>query len=302
MPPLFYARLTKETTFGVFETTPATGDQFWVEITERNPFRVMETPGISSSRSASDYNLRGRAQTVRYTVGGSLSTRVYPSQSDRLVKWGFRPTGSPLKLPSYSADIFDGVNVKRYLGLQVADGTLRSGADPNTAALTLAYTLVGTKMVDAITLTVPSPIPIPNEPFYVHQDAEGSVIINGSGNVDYSDITIRVQNRLAGGHRAGKWVTRRDYRGRDLDVMLNPYTSDNTFYNRFRTSVPVPLQVGWALPVANAIQFDFQAANYVEAYDRPRDLDQIDQDVMTFAAHVDRTTGIDADVVVTVDS
>jgi hypothetical protein len=300
----FLVRLTKEATWGVFDGSALSADVLWIDPMGGEACKMQEVPGIVEMRTAGsgtgNPNLRGLRAAVRYGATGTISGYLHVSQASHIIPWGFVPAGSPLALPSYTIDVNDGVQLQRYLGCRVSQAVVRASVNQDWFMFT--YQIVSKKR-DTTNPTVADPAPTvyPSDQPFRLQDCDGFVTIDtGSGavaNHEYDGITITARNILYAPHRAGVYISRASYKGRDLDIALNPLTADNTLWQRFRDQATVSVVIE-AQRAGKSLKFDAQDASYIDPFDRSRDFSRDDMDTLTFRAHRDPTTGVDCAITV----
>lgn len=299
-----FLRLTKETTYGVFPTSPAAGTQMLVSLPSDNSFTVRKMIDPIDMRSAGADNRRVKRIVKTYKVGGGLKTLVRPSQATLLGSLATGITGGNCKtLPSFTCDhgfYLENsgctVELRRYMGCMM-DLTLTAS---NTAEGTLMMadaTIIGQSASIITGTDFPTPADtdlgaIDNEAPYAFQDCTGALTI-GSVRTLYSSWSFHFGNKLITYPGEGPTIGLLAWRSRDPSVTIsNLYTSPQ---DRIDYEAAAAKAVSFTFTEGTAsLAFALGAANY---FDAPKDDlkvgDGFFMQEITLQNFVDPATGTD---------
>lgn len=197
-----WLRLTKEATLGTFDASAAAENIVWPRLTADNAFSMI--PQIEAYTINS---FDARAEPVQFDSGrkmlsGQLTTPFYGSQAAFFLSAATTlvGTGSPAtySLSSFTADFYDGVRTRRYLGCQIANATLNC---PTSGPATWQFQIVGQKVDGSNpTLAEPAGTVWPTQVPYKIQDTSTKLKL-GTADVaraKYTNLTCVFANTLVG--------------------------------------------------------------------------------------------------------
>lgn len=229
-----FLKLTTETAYGVFPTSPATTIQSVIHLPAGNSFTPRRTPTTWTERSAGGSNRRVLRGTEQYGIRGKLSTKLFPSQCKNLIPYAINlaaiggTSGAPWDIASFSAEhgiwLDDGSALvkNRYLGGKVDKMSLVAN---NTAAgtvckldLDLIFQSVAT-VTTAFTEPVHGTAPTyPTDDPWAFQDTRGLMTIGGVVRAAYSEISLAIDNKLRAPFDEGLTITALRWSGRDVSL------------------------------------------------------------------------------------
>jgi len=223
-----YARLTKEATWGTYEST---GNVLYPVLVGDDGLNMVRSPGNNILETNIGH---GRPYYVNggvNEISGTLNTLVAAPDSSgspgpvadvtALLDWGSDISGNDLD--SYTIDIAGGVRtgetnpVKRWRGVKVASMTLTSGADAGAQRLAASYSLVGKDMTDVGSFDEDDTLYTPATGWLHHQ---GTATLGAAGS-EATDATVRdfsltFTNNLDVGLGTGEYAQWCTYTGRQV--------------------------------------------------------------------------------------
>lgn len=201
---LQFVKLTQETAYAVFPTSPATGTQLDLFLTSDNDMTVRAQPQFSPIRDAGFGNRLTRMIPGRTLVNGKFDSYLFPSQALLLMTLAAGLTGTApcTDLPSFSIDhLIDrdvdcGKEYRRYLGCKIGKFSLKSDMSESGWLWSLDAEVVGSKPGTITGTDFPTPAlsayPA-DDPFQYFQTA-GLVSINGATRTNYQSLSVDVDN------------------------------------------------------------------------------------------------------------
>lgn len=210
-----WLRVTPELVYGTYNTA-GTGT-FWIRLTGDTSFNPKKAPVRTQIRSADASNRRVTNISSKYTVGGSLSTPLYPSQAAEMMAMAATLSGSPLDLGSYTFDFFDTQAVRRYLGGKVQTFGLEASGDNQFAMLN--YGLVFQSVADGVTLAQPALTVFPAESPYLFTESAGFFTLGSTPVVitQYDSFSLNIANTVDAKHYEAATIAFAKWCGRDVN-------------------------------------------------------------------------------------
>jgi hypothetical protein len=237
----------------------------------------------------------------RKSVAGSLKTPIWPSQS-QLIAFATTPqlVGGRYQLPSYTVDMFDGFEIRRFTGVRVTSATFTS--DDSSDMLMGSFTLIGKQEVTPPgTLTAPNPgTDFPIEIPYTHYDSSGYITVGGTVISGYKSVELKVDNTLHMPFLDGVWINRANLaqRATSWQVVLS---KENTTYRQAFTNQTVTASclLKYTHPNGtNSVTFNLQNADYLESYSVDRNWDSDQYETLSFQSFLDPTSATDLAVTI----
>jgi hypothetical protein len=247
-------RMTKETSFGVFNSAGAHNDIF---LPMGDAMTVRVDPQMWSIRDAGQGNRLIRMSVGRKNVGGALSTYLFPTQTAFMLDLSSGLTGSApcFDLPSFTLDhiIYKdetcGIVGTRYLGCKFAEVAI-SCDDSDQGCLTMFKgAIIGSTAV-AITLTdFPNPAlsayPA-DDPYQLYHTAEntGSLVIGGA-RTNYKSLSVGIKNVLKPFGGEQRFASKVGYFGRNIDFSATLLYKGNTDRADYEAGTKKAVAVTW---------------------------------------------------------
>jgi hypothetical protein len=287
-----WLRLTKEAVFATFDVAATV--VHWIRLIEGASFGLEATIYPWTIRGADGGNLRQQRGNQRLAYIGRLRTPLYPTQAVNLIPWLCTPTtvGGRKQLDSYSADLWDGNEIRRWVGLRPTGGNITSdnGRDYLMLELDLQAKMPGTPPG---TFAEPASTVFPAEHPYVHQDSSGLITL-GSAVTNYKSLSVTIRNMIAANFNESQYVTGIDYCGRDVSAQIVAENNATTNRIRYEGSAAVAASVGFnvASP-AHSFTLNMQGNCFVGARTVDRDFGNNQYETLTIESYKDGTSGSD---------
>lgn len=276
-------RIVPETTYGVFAPGNIATSAV-LHLPDGNSQTVRARALRWEERSAAGSNRKVYQGSEQFSVDGTLTTRLFPSQAGVLCPLfaNISPSvGGMLDLPSFSIDhkiVFDdgsGVSYNRYLGCKIARASVVANNTAGGTVARMSLTIMGQSVLHSPTIDVddfaePTFASTPHYPTdnpYVFQDTSGLVTITPADAEDpvvvegYREVSIDVTNMLRTPFDEGRYRKRIHWSGRDVSMGLTrAYITDDDreAYEAVDVrAVKVAFDDG-----VKTLTFDFQGRNY----------------------------------------
>jgi hypothetical protein len=223
-----YAKITTETAFGVFPTTPPATVQAVLHLPQGNSQGVRGKPVHFTERSAGGSNRRVLMGSQQIKIGGKVSTKFFPSQGKILIPPAITLSGSPFDLGSFSLEhgiaLDDGSStiLTRYLGCKVADFTLKASNSAAGTVTQIDYGLIAQSKMAPTSVQFAEPVygtapTYPADNPFLFQQTKGLLTIGGV-RTSYSELTLHVQNKLRAPFDENQYVSSIRWSGRDVSM------------------------------------------------------------------------------------
>jgi hypothetical protein len=286
-----WLRLTPEVTWGTNNASAAANTILWPRLRSGDAFAIEAQPQTTEIRGADGYNLPQQNVSARRQCQGSLKTPCYPSQAAALIAWAIP---SARVLPSYTADYWDGVEARRWLGVRVRQLEMTSSSQADFAELNLS---IEAWKPDPVAPTLPEPAPtvFPAEQPYLHTESKGLVTFDGTAITNFNSLTVTIANRIAAGWDEDMYVAGLDYAGRDVTFQVVRRIPSNAERVRYEAQATAAGVFQWSRGggTPHGVKFDFQTASFITRRTVSRDFDAAQYQTLPFKAFKDGTTGLD---------
>lgn len=263
-----WLRITKESTYGTFDSGALTSNIAWVRLHSSNAFTMRAVPQVQVIRSADGGNRRRQLVASRKVVQGNLSTLFYPTQASFFLNAALTLTSNDLA--SYTIDFWDSIQVHRFLGCKVSQLHLAGTAQADAVPLSLSW--VGQSKTTA-TLADPGVTVFPTEVPYVHFESKGLLSIGGTV-TKYSALGITVKNMLDGTFDEDQWITSCPYVGRDIDLNVKLQYVSSTLRTAFEAQSALTVTAAWARSGGLTSTIDLKTKDYVSSVQDDLPLDK----------------------------
>jgi hypothetical protein len=288
-----WVKFTQElsASWGVYN---AAGTVLWLRLIEGASFSPDGEPIPQLIRSADGGNLPQQYFSRKIRYMGSLRTPVYPSQSIALLSSMFTPVvvNGRKQLPSWTADYFDGIEVRRYVGLRFlgrCELSFDNGRDYGLLNAAWRAQQPGT----APALPEPASTVFPTEIPYCFQDSSGLVSLGGTL-AGYKSLTVFAENLFKENFNESQYVQNLDYTGRNVgwDIVLE--NNNSTMRTNYENQVALAGSVGFnvASP-AHAMTFNTQGACFINSRRVDRSFDDNQYQSLGIRPVKDPVTGLD---------
>jgi hypothetical protein len=252
-----WLRVTKESSYGVYDPGAAPANIAWVRLVGNNAFTVRAVPQRQIIRSADGGNLRIQSVANRKVVTGNLNTVFYPSQAHFFLDAAMTLTARDLF--SYTLDFYDTVQVHSILGAKVATMTIAGTATGDYLPLTMSWLCQSRATT---TLAQPAQTLFPNENPYQHVESKGHLSIGGTTS-KYSALSIAIKNTLDGTWDEDQWITNCYYCGRDIDMSVRLQYLSTAMRDDLEAQTPLTVTAAWSRAAGLSASFDLKTHNYV---------------------------------------
>lgn len=293
-----FLRYFKEAAYGTDNTGMASPveetDFSWQRLHTSNAFSMRPVPQFFDIRAADGSNRRMQTGATRIALAGTHSTLFYPTKAAFLLNAAMNITGSPLNLPSYDLDHFDGIRTRRYTGAMVRQLTFRG--DAIQQYYTLGVDWVAQKNV-ASDPTVAAPtsasFPTASQIPYTHVDTKGFVKVNNLVRVKYSSVELTIENILGMTWDEDTYITSLFWAGRNVTYTLKSQYLAVTDRNNYEAVTPhITNQIKW-VKGANSVTLDLKSSNFVVAVNDDLPLDNAEYQTLTINSNYDSTASTD---------
>jgi Phage tail tube protein len=252
-----WLRVTKESTYGIYDTGAAPANIAWIRLVGNNAFTVRSVPQRQIIRTADGGNRRLQVVANRHVVTGNLNTVFYPSQAHFFLDAALTLTANDLF--SYTLDFFDTVQVHSMLGAKIATMTIAGTATGDYLPLTMSWLC---QSRGTTTLAQPAQTLFPAENPYQHVESKGHLSIGGTTS-KYSALSIAIKNTLDGTWDEDQWITACYYCGRDIDMSVRLQYLTTAMRADLEAQTPLTVTAAWARAAGLATSFDLKTRNYV---------------------------------------
>lgn len=297
-------RITKEVTWGVYQTTPPSTDVAVLHLPAGDSQTIRATPQLWTERSAGSNNRRVMRGTERTAVGGSLTTKAFPSQAKVIIPLAISLSGTQLDLGSFTVDhriLKDdgsGFDYRRYLGCKASSLNLTCDNTEGGTVVQIALDCVG-KAPATITVTdfaEPAFGVSPGYPFedpFAFEDLTGLLSIAGSPLPFFSSMNFKVDNKLRNPFDDKRYISQLTWAGRDASMVARSRYTTSSWRTILEAQTAEPITFTFS-DGTNTAAFDMKGANYADsvADSLPFEGDGFYQ-TLTWANFFDTTAGTD---------
>lgn len=300
-------KITKEATYGTFNASAISADKAVVVLSSDNPITMMMKPRIFEVRNAAYDGRKVRQGSKQAEAGGKITTYLYPSQADLIMRLATSISGSGCRyLPSFTIDYLylleDGSCTpayERYLGCVINQADFNSNNNGQGVIVTADLDILAQKRVNTTSsdFTQPLGTDYPNTNPFLFQDTAGTLVI-GSGFTNYSTLNLSIKNALQARFDEFQYTWRVAWRSRDVSLTVNALQKDNTVRNAYEAQTP--LSVEWHYNNgADDLKVDLNTNNFVRQFSMSRPLQGDFEQNFTLENNIDLGTGTDIDVTYT---
>ncbi len=300
-----FLRLTQETAYNVFNTSPATGQQIFVSLPQDNSCTVRKAMNIEELVSAG-YGGRKVVRLGRsYTVGGKVMTKLRPSQTQLLIGLLVNlTTGNCPDLASFSLDhgfFLDDGNcsplITRYTGCKMS-GTL-SGSAGNAESVSVDLDVIGSQALiitdGSVTAPAASAVPEFETPFGFEDSA--GLITWGTGTgfgvrTKYTSFSLSIANNLVPYRAETPYASNVDWKGREVSLTIaNRYKAPQ---DRIDYEAIAARAASFGLSYnGNVLAFNMGGNNYIDAPQDDLKMGSSYVQTITIKCYIDHTSGTD---------
>jgi hypothetical protein len=252
-----WARLTKESTYGVFDASAIPTNIIWCRLAANNSCTVRSVPQRMIIRSADADNRRRQVVASRQVVSGNLNTLWYPTQS---AFWlGAALTLTANDLPSYTLDFWDTQQGYRFTGGKIASLNCAGTATGDYIPLTTSW-VFQSKSTNA--LADPGVTVFPTEIPYTHHESMGHLSV-GTTVTKYSSLGFSIKNTLDPTWDEDTHISALYYCGRDIDLNLRLQYVSTVLRGNLEAQTPLAVSAGWSRAAGLTSTLNLEATNYV---------------------------------------
>lgn len=263
-----YTQFFQEDTYGTFPATIDPTKTLTFEIIGDDQWKIRRTALTADVRTAHKGNRRARRVSHRHTVQGSLTTWLYPSQTQHILDWA-------LQDQSWSCQTFNTIVQEQFLGIKVRKITLSAAADQQEGEVKCVLDLVGQTQGTAVSSGWAKPADnlYPYEDAWALTDTPGHLEFGTSaGNVRtrYKDFSLEITNILDATFDETPYIRTCTYAGRDVTLSFTPQFLNHDDLDAFLAQSTVVAKLGFQKGTggtAKTLTFDFKTLNKIDRFD-----------------------------------
>lgn len=283
-----WLRLTKEATYGTYDSGGTTA---WIRLDTDNAFTPQIMVGRNPIRDAGGGNRRVQVVSSTHTVTGKLSTLLYPAQASAILAWATTLTSN--ELSSYTADFYDSVRVRRFLGGKVDSLDLSCDATQGEGVLRAELGLTfQTYAGSDPSLSEPAYSSFPTTTPYVFKQSSTGFTVGGSVRTKYNKFSCSIKNRLSKPFDELAYVSGIYYCGRDIDFATSFQYSSSTDQGNYEGQTALTCSNVFTHPT-NTLTLDFKTAGYMSTRSRSLPLGDVAREGYTIEAFYDSSNSTD---------
>lgn len=286
--PGFYqwAIATPETSYGVYN---AAGTPIYIRLAGDDSFTPVKVPARTVIRSADASNRRITNVSSRYAVSAGLKTPLYPSQAGAWMGAAATLTGAPLNVGSYTFDHYDGVVIRRYLGMVCQSMDLTSTADAQYASLSMNW--IGQKTDDANPSSFPAPAEsnFPSESPYLHTELAGNGYfkVGGVTITQFDQLHLSIRNTIIAKFYESPTIAFAIWGGRDVDLQTHMTYVNTTFRGDFENQTALALTASFNRSATKHLDLNFETVDIISDRSVSRPLGGVQEEGWTAQAFYD---------------
>jgi hypothetical protein len=293
-----FLRITQETTFGTYNSSPTTGQVAIVQLDQANAFTMRPKPMRWSIRTASSNNRRVQTGSSKMGYQGGLQTLIYPSQAGLLLPWFCNLDATTGQ--AYSCTIDHAITMedsgatvvyKRYLGCKVGRGVISGNADDQLMRLRLD--LIGQTQATITNTDFPTPAltDYPTDAPYVFEHLAGGLTLNGSL-PEPKSFELTVENILDATFNSSAYVTRIKNCGRNVDFVTAAVYQRATDRTKFEGVTAITAEAVFTNG-AHSLTFNMETQNFYDDINDDLPFDKVKYQELHMQAYLDGTAGND---------
>lgn len=294
-------RITKEAAYGTFNGSALTADKAVLVLASDTPMTVMQKPRIFEVRNAAYDGRTVKRGSKQAEAGGKLSTLLYPSQCDLLLRLCTTIAGSGCRfLPSFTLDYLylleDGSCTpayERYVGCVVSQADINANNNGQGVIVTADLDIMAQKRVPITSsdFSQPAGSDYPSTYPFLFQDTAGTLVI-GSGFTNYSALNLSIKNALQDRFDEFQYRQRIAWRSRDITLVVNALHRTNALRDAYEQQTP--LSVEWHYNNgADDLKIDLQDNNVITNWGWSRPLQGDFEQNITIGNQIDLTSNTD---------
>lgn len=304
-------RITKEVTYGVTPSSPATGTQIDVFLPTANANTVLPRPSFWNIRDAAQGNRKVREDVGWTGISGDLQTYLFPSQAALFMGLAGTLIGSaPCQdLGSFTVDrlitLEDGACGKiyaRYVGCKFANFNISCDSSDQGCLTMIKGSIVGSRRVTISGSDFPVPVlsSYPSDDPYEFFHTSTHLTIGGVRS-NYGSFSIGIANQVKALRDESRFAQIVRYFGRDVTFgakLLYKAAADRDAYeNGTKQAVSVEWDNG-----TNNLTVDLGGQCNIDNLDDDLPLDDYFWQNMSLSALVDPATGTDLTITAGTDA
>lgn len=307
-----FLRLTQETAFNVFPTTPGVGSQLIVSLPQSNSFTMQPKVDPYMIRSAGFNNRRVMTGSFTADLPGNIMTYIRPNQAAYLFGLASNLTGGNcLDLASFTADnawmLEDGScspEYRRFTGCKcnlsfqltnTGQGSLMLATMAIMAAG--ATPLTGSGSISVTDFPTPAAGDYPdNTRPYSFFDCAGGLTIGGA-RTDFMSLGFDFGNILKSFRGETKYPSRISWRGRDPKLTVKCLYKTLADRINYEAVTPVTVSVTFT-EGPNSVALNLHGVNVISNIEDDRPIDDFFVQTLTIENLIDTTAGTDLTVTV----
>lgn len=277
-----FLRFTKEATFGTFNGTPGTGEQFWVTLPGPNSFTMRPVPIRYSIRDPGGLNRRRLTGTEQIALSGRLMTVLHPSQADKFLNTLLTTSGTREELGSFTLDhafLSEASSAaflyKRYLGCKAKKVGISCSNEGENVKTMVNVDVIGSTpaTITVSDMATPAPSNMASDLPYTFQDTSGALVLASTARTQYSSFSLEVNNILDLLFDESQYAGAIRFCGRDINFSfrqrLNLNTDRTTFEGVTAFSTAVTFNNG-----TNTAVFTLGSRNFFTSLEDDLQLDK----------------------------
>lgn len=267
-----YLRLTKEATYGTFDGSALAANILIIQLPGPNSFTVRARPNYWVEKSAGGSNRPVMTGTANTAVTGKLMTKLFPSQAKVLCGWSINLAGTPLNLPSFTADhavLYDdgtGPLYRRYLGCMFGKTTLSASNTAQAANVVFnsditgkqPATITGTDFPEPTYATTPAYV---TDNPYQFREIAGNLTLGGA-RTSLRSFTLNINNELRAPFDENQYISTCHWTGRANTLEIGFRFLSNTDRAAYEAATKLSAQFS-LFDGTNTALFQMNGANVI---------------------------------------
>lgn len=269
-----FLRLTYESSYGTFNGSPGSGEQFLITLPGPNSFTMRPVPMRYTIRDPGGLNRMRLVGSNQLSLSGRLMTVLHPSQAEKFLGICLNTSGTREELGSFTLDhafVSEAspatILYKRYLGCKCAKGSLTASNEGENQKFMMSLDIVGSTpgTITVSDFATPAPSGMPSDLPYVFQNTGGNISI-GSTRTQYRSVSIDWTNILDVLFDESQYASAIRFCGRDIGFSfterLRTNSDRSTFEGTTAVTSSIELDNG-----TNSVTFAFGARTFFTAVD-----------------------------------
>ncbi len=302
-----WVRLTEETTYGVYPTSPTDASPLytsivqWIRLQDGNAFTMDPQPLTQEVRTADARNKVAYRTAQRQALRAKLRVNCPADQICMLIGWATNLSGTDGDvLKSITIDWMDGYEKRRGLGMVIE--SLSLSCDNEKDFLVADIEFVGKKIdSSAPTLVEPALTKFPVGRPYCIQDCAGLVTAPTTV-TGYKSLSVSIKNRLFAPFNEDQYIQGCVYRGREVNWSIALLQSAAVLRAAHEAQTKIAtcqVQFSQTSPAVHSLLLDFKSSNYITKRAVDRTFDGSIYENLDVVASNDATAGTDLAITAT---